>query len=111
MSITINVNMDGLLVFKSAKRQLWPIHFNIEEISAAKPMPIAIFSGDSKPTCLEEFLRPFVDELIDVLNNGVIVNAHKIDVRLRCIICDSPARAFIKGKFNTFDFYYNLVQF
>lgn len=98
MSINININIDGLPVFKSAKTQLWPILFNIEEIPSAKPMAIAIFSGDFKPTNLEEFLRPFVCELTEVLSNGVVVNGHKIDVRLRCIICDSPARAFIKGK-------------
>lgn len=99
MSITIDVNMDGLPLYKSSKIQLWPILFHIIEMPTSKPMPIAIFSGDSKPTCLEEFLRPFVVELRCILNNGVIVNDQQINVRLRCIICDSPARAFIKGKF------------
>lgn len=60
-------------------------------------MTIAIFLGTSKPDSLEEFLRPFVNEITDVLNHGFFVNGHKITVRLRCFICDSPARAFIKG--------------
>lgn len=63
------------------------------------PMTIAIFYGKCKPTSLEDFLKQLVEELIDVLNHGVIINGSKIDVQLRCFICDSPARAFLKGLF------------
>lgn len=102
ISISINVNIDGLPVFNSYRTQFWPILFNIADLPTAKPMPIAIFCGNSKPTSLEEYLRPFVNELTDVLKNGVMVNGHKMYVRLRCIIWDSLARAFIKGKTNSY---------
>lgn len=98
ITISINVNIDGLPVFKSSRTQFWPILFHIVEMPTPKPMPIAIFCGQSKPTNLEEFLRPFVDELQDIMTNGVLVNGNIINIRLNCIICDSPARAFIKGK-------------
>lgn len=61
------------------------------------PMTIAIFYGKGKPNNLDSFLNQLVEELIDVINNGILINNHKIIVKLRCFICDSPARAFLKG--------------
>lgn len=62
-----------------------------------KPMVIAIWSGEGKPTVLNEFLEPFVNELNDLLRDGISINGHQIAICVRCFICDSPARAFIKG--------------
>lgn len=62
------------------------------------PMIVAIWCGfSSKPTQLNEYLRPFVDELNDLLENGIFIYGHHITVKYRCCICDSPARAYIKG--------------
>lgn len=75
-------------------------------------MPIAIFCGETKPLSLEDFLRPFVNDLADVMVSGVIINDQKITVRLRCIICDSPARAFIKGIIaKAFKFIFLLIHY
>lgn len=62
-----------------------------------QPMIVSIWCGRSKPNNLTEYLRQFVDELNDMLEHGIIVNGHKIAIRCRCFICDSPARAFLKG--------------
>lgn len=62
-------------------------------------MVIAIWCGESKPI-LNEFLRPFVDELNELLRHGVMINGFQIKVFVRCFICDSPARAHIKGTVN-----------
>ncbi|XP_058820705.1 uncharacterized protein LOC131682907 isoform X3 [Topomyia yanbarensis] len=99
LCISININIDGIPIYKSSKSQFWPILFNIYEIPEAKPMTIAIFFGSSKPESSEEFLRPFVNELRNVLTQGISVKGHYITVHLRCFICDAPARAFIKGVF------------
>lgn len=96
-SISINVNLDGLPIYKSSKDEFWPILFNIVELPHVEPMIIGIYSGKSKPTDLNAFLAPFVDELNEILVHGVLINSHKINVKLRCIICDSPARSFVKG--------------
>lgn len=63
-----------------------------------KPMPIGIFLGKTKPTDINEYLTPFVNEAIPLLQNGFSVNGHIISIKIRCFICDSPARAFVKGK-------------
>lgn len=60
-------------------------------------MIIGLFHGKNKPSKIEEFLAPFVDEIEPILRNGVLINGHKLSVRIRTFICDSPARAFIKG--------------
>ncbi|XP_055621294.1 uncharacterized protein LOC129765234 [Toxorhynchites rutilus septentrionalis] len=98
--ISININIDGLPVHKSSKFQLWPILCNVHEFPYLQALPIGIFYGKSKPTDVNEFLTPFVDEIIPCLENGIVVNDHTISIKLRCFICDSPARAFVKGVVN-----------
>lgn len=98
ISISLNINVDGLPIYKSSKYQLWPILCNVHEKPQLEPLPVGIFLGRSKPSDVNEFLTPFVDELLPILKNGCIVNNFTINVRVRCLICDSPARAFVKGK-------------
>lgn len=63
-------------------------------------MAISIWCGDSKPECANDFLLPFVSELNAVLREGITIQSHLIRVMIRCFVCDSPARAFIKGTVN-----------
>lgn len=60
-------------------------------------MVVGIYYGVTKPKSVKDFLKPFIDELKSVINNGILVNGHQVCVRVRCFICDSPARAFLKG--------------
>lgn len=64
-----------------------------------KPMVVAIWSGEGKPSSCNDYLKPFVDELLLLLENGIDINGHKIYILIGCFICDSPARAFIKCKY------------
>ncbi|XP_055523123.1 uncharacterized protein LOC129717286 [Wyeomyia smithii] len=98
--ISININIDGLPIHKSSKFQLWPILCNVHEYPDLQVLPIGIFIGKTKPADVNEFLTPFVDEIILFIKNGVVVNDHKVSIKLRCFICDSPARAFVKGVVN-----------
>lgn len=66
------------------------------------PMTIAIWCGDGKPTVLNDFLGPFVNELNEILRNKVCINNYQITVAIRCFICDTPARSFIKGVYLSF---------
>lgn len=60
-------------------------------------MIVAVWCGDSKPTDLTAYLDPFVTEMNHLLENGLHLNGKKITVLLRSFICDTPARAFLKG--------------
>lgn len=69
----------------------------IPEMSQIEPIVIAIWCGNGKPTVLNDFLDPFVNELNEILENGILINNYQITVSIRCFICDTPARAYIKG--------------
>lgn len=97
IAISININIDGLPIHNSTNQSFWPILFNIQEYPSVPPMAIGIFSGESKPESAQQYLQPFVDEMKDVLRDGLKINGHKLTVSIRCFICDSPARAFVKG--------------
>lgn len=59
-------------------------------------MVIGVWSGESKPP-LAEFLEPLINELKRFLSNGVYINSKRIEIQMGNIICDTPARSFIKG--------------
>lgn len=100
-SIELNINIDGLPIHKSSKDQLWPILCNAYNMPHIKPMVVGIFLGKSKPLDVHAFLMPFVEELIPILENGIVINEHSLKLKIRCFICDSPARAFIKSNYLT----------
>lgn len=97
-NISINLNIDGLPLFNSATKCFWPILFNIFEHPEISPMSLGIFYGEKKPENVAIYFRPFVDEFKNILENGLIINGKQLTVLVRCFICDSPARAFVKGK-------------
>lgn len=79
-----------------------------------KPMVISIWCGRGKPI-LNEFLGPFVNEMNEILEHGIKINGFDLDVSIAFFVCDSPARAFLKG-FNYRCFisntiiYYNFIE-
>lgn len=91
-------NMDGLPPFNSSNIEMWPILFSVDGIKAINPMVAAIYCGYGKPP-LECYLSSLVDELKRLMDEGFLWNSKKIEVRLKCIVCDSPARSFIKGNY------------
>lgn len=94
--IRININIDGLPVHNSTTKCFWPILFNVY----TRPMVIRIFYCESKPVNVQEYLQPFVNEIKEILRDGININEHLLTVCIRCFICDSPARAFIKETIN-----------
>lgn len=78
---------------------MWPILFNVLEEPQIKPMIIGIFHGKTKPKRVEDYLKPFVDEVLPILKEGIVINEHILYIKIRAFICDSPARAFIKGRY------------
>lgn len=57
------------------------------------------FYSTGKPNDMNWVLSPFVDEFLAIsAKGGVLVKGKKTEVRIRCFICDTPARAALKGK-------------
>lgn len=67
------------------------------ELPQIQPMCIAIWCGNTKPSDINDYLKQFVEELDHLLINHIDVNGHRITIRIRCFICDTPARALLKG--------------
>lgn len=100
MTISLNINIDGLPIYKSSTKSFWPILFNIQEIPGIQPLVIGIYYGGAKPKDAGQYLKPFIEELVELLEHGLQINDKRITVKVRCFICDTPARAFIKGVIN-----------
>lgn len=64
--IVVDVNIDGLPLFKSSRAQLWPILLRVVNIKNLSVIPIGIYLGKSKPNDISEFLaelRNLLDRL------------------------------------------------
>ena len=76
--------------------QLWPILRLVNELKDLRPFVIALFAASHKPV-LEEYFLPFVDEKKRIAENGITINGKVFQIVLDAIICNAPARAFMKG--------------
>ncbi|XP_056593649.1 uncharacterized protein LOC130412878 isoform X1 [Triplophysa dalaica] len=91
----LQLHVDGLPLFKSSPVQFWPILGLLQGV-VKKPVLIALFCGNSKPKCLGEYLKDLVSEL-KALSQGFVFKGKQCCLKVTSVICDAPARAFIKG--------------
>lgn len=95
--IIVDLNIDGLPVFRSSRVQLWPILLKIKNIKNIQVIPVGIYLGKSKPNDISIFLADFISEMIFINENGIEIGNKIIKLQIRAIICDSPAKAFLCG--------------
>ena len=69
----------------------------IQEFKQCGPFVIALYSGTSKPSSLDEYLQPFISELKSLLIHGIEIYKQVVRLKLEVLVCDSPARSFLKG--------------
>lgn len=131
----LNFNVDGVSLFKSSGTEFWPILGNIHskcinmissnsqqgniffnhtslftDFPNISPFVISIWCGKKKPRNIDEFLSPFVSELNHLLQNGINLDNHHICIKIRCFVCDTPARCLLKGN-NMFDTHLHSIDF
>lgn len=93
--LQLQINIDGLPLFKSSSIQLWPILGLLVSVPMKEPVVIGLFSGQMKPMSTE-LLTDFVCELSQ-LQEGFNFEGKRFKMRLHSIICDTPARSFVKN--------------
>jgi len=93
--VIININVDGLPLFKSSKTKFWPI-LGYLTMTKNAPFIIAIYFEKTDPQDLNTYLGEYVNEVEDLLNNGYIFNNRRYSFQIRHYICDAPARFFVK---------------
>ena len=89
--IEIDIGIDGLPISKSSKSQLWPILLNI--VGFPDIFVVAAYHGKTKAINFQEFLKDFIEEMTIIEDIGFEYENRSIVVKLRCLICDSDARA------------------
>lgn len=64
--VSLQINIDGLPLFKSSNMQLWPILGRLVKPSVSRPFVIGLYCGIQKPTNVQEYLEKLVLELQDL---------------------------------------------
>lgn len=91
----LQLNFDGLPLWKSTGTQFWPILGMLQGYTK-KPVLIGLFCGTSKPNSLAKYLHDLVHEL-KTLKSGFLFKQKTFFVTVVSVVCDTPARAFIRG--------------
>lgn len=95
-NLELDFNVDGVPLYKSAKKSFWNILGRVFNVDKNFVFAIGIYMGKTKPKCFNEFLKPLVDDIKSTSINYVFKGKHLILI-VRCFICDAPAKADITG--------------
>jgi hypothetical protein len=95
--VRLHVNIDGLPLYRSTNAQFWPILGQVSNCNKSEPFVIGLFYGNSKPADLYAYLKDFVNEYKKLQVTGIFCNSMRFDIELSAVICDTPARAFVKN--------------
>jgi len=93
-SLDLSLNVDGLPLFKSSNLSLWPVLCFIN-LSPACIFPLCLTTAASKPKT-QDFISDTVQELAELMQNGLTWEGKHLSIQLRCVTCDAPARAMVK---------------
>ncbi|XP_063061794.1 uncharacterized protein si:dkey-242h9.3 isoform X6 [Engraulis encrasicolus] len=91
--VHLTVNIDGIPLFKSSGLQFWPI---LVKCGRFDPVIVAMFCGKGKPSPLDDFLDDFLKEYKSIKDNGVLYEGQTYNINIDALICDAPARAYLK---------------
>lgn len=92
--ILMDINIDGLPLFKSNAQRFWPILGKLVK-SKNEPFVIAIFKGNQDPN-MNDLLNEFVREMTVLQRNGYVRNGVSYRLSIRHYIFDAPARSKVK---------------
>lgn len=95
--LLIDIFVDGMPLYKSSSKSLWPILGAFSEFKNTEPFLIATYIGPSKPPDVAIFLKRFVEEYIKLKNEGIKIDDKLFIPKIRLFVCDTPARAFLIG--------------
>ncbi|KAG0444568.1 hypothetical protein HPB47_013649 [Ixodes persulcatus] len=90
-------NIDGLPLFKSSQLGLWPILCRITNVPASEPFMVSVYCGVGKPPSLQKYLERFLEDVAKLASNGMVHKGAHVDVKLTAMICDAPARSYVKA--------------
>lgn len=89
----LSINVDGIPPFRSSVVQFWPI---LVKCGCFDPLFVAMFSGQSKPSPLQDYLIDFLSEYKHLKTTGLLFKGLTYTVNIDALICDAPAWAYLK---------------
>ena len=89
--VQVQMNFDGLPLFKSSKQVLWPLLCTFRNLLPIIVFPLIVLCGTSKPTNLE-FIKETINQVNSVIQQGMLVGRKFISFKLFGIVADAPAR-------------------
>lgn len=86
-TLKLQINIDGLQVFKSRGTTMWPIlgYFCGLEF---QPFVIGAYCGPEKPSSVSQYVQNLVQD---------INTSRQLGVSVQSFVCDAPAKAFLLG--------------
>jgi len=96
-TIRLLFNIDGLPLYNSSSQQFWPnLGLIVHDKYDSNPFIVAVYSGDSKPKNVNDFMKDFIQEVSYLIKNGLNIRQRIFKIDVIGFSCDTPARAFIK---------------
>ena len=100
--LELQFNVDPVPLTESGTQQFTPILCKVHfEPDIYEVFPVAIYHGSAKVKNAQIFLEEFVDEMNKLQIDGVEIENEHFNVRLKCFICDTPVRSFLKKYFES----------
>lgn len=99
VAIKMQFFVDGLSISKSTKDTCWLIMMNIRKVSKKRLVPkvIGAYYGDAQPQNFNEFLWPFVMEMLEILEEGIVFNGCVFKPQILNFVLDAKARVACKA--------------
>jgi len=95
--LKLHINVDGLPLHRSTNAQFWPILGMVTNCKSCEPFVIGLFYGNCKPVDIGEYMSDFISEFRSLCAVDIKCNNKVYTVSLTAVICDTPARAFVKN--------------
>lgn len=99
VNILMQFFIDGLSIARSTKDSFWIIMINIRKATTKRLVPkvVGVYYGKKKMEDFNEFLWPFVQEVLDILDNGFVFNGSVFKPKILNFVLDAPARTSSKA--------------
>ena len=97
-ALHVQINIDGLPLFKSGNGTSWPVLgklINPDSVKKPDLFVIGLFYGKEKPCkpfCVHSYMDEFISEVEKLKSNGLLLNGLLYSVELPSFVCDAPAR-------------------
>ncbi|KYN01715.1 hypothetical protein ALC62_07489, partial [Cyphomyrmex costatus] len=96
--VPLQINIDGIPLYKSSRKQFWPILCKVHyDPDIYKPFVVGIFCENTKPKNINQYLCKFIEEINTLQRDGLLISNRLLKIYIKCFVCDSPARSFLKG--------------